>query len=139
MLWFLPLLALVSPLFLWPVELLLPFPYILEEIVKALLIYPIAHSDLKYTDKVKVTIILAVLFSLTESVMYLTNIFQAGTISTFILRLFVTTTLHVATSLIILVPSIRTKYGIILGLLGAIVIHYLFNEVITQLLKSSYL
>jgi hypothetical protein len=133
MLWILPLLALVSPLFLWPIELYLPYPYLLEEIVKAGLLYPLITSGVKFSDKIKLAIIVGVLFSITESVLYLFNIYQIGTLSTFINRLLVTSTLHVVTVLIITLPTKGSKYWIILGLLMAIGVHYLFNEFVRTL------
>ena len=139
MLWILPLLALVSPLFLWPAELYLPVPFLLEEIVKALLVYPLAISEIKFSDKVKLGVIIGVLFSITESVLYLFNIYQTGSLNTLLTRLLITTLLHVTTVLIILVPTKVSKYWIILGLLMAILVHYLFNAVITLLMNYSFI
>lgn len=139
MLWILPLLALVSPLFLWPAELYLPVPFLLEEIVKALLVYPLAISEIKFSDKVKLGVIIGVLFSITESVLYLFNIYQTGSLNTLLTRLLITTLLHVTTVLIILVPTKVSRYWIILGLLMAILVHYLFNGVITLLMNYSFI
>lgn len=122
-----PLFALILPAFVWPIELVLPYPYIIEEIAKAALIYWVAASDETTTLKVKIVVAVGVLFAFSESVMYLFNIYMVGNISTLFQRLALTTSMHVITSLVIFIPGIKHKKLIVLGAIIAGVIHYFFN------------
>jgi hypothetical protein len=122
-----PLFALFLPAFIWPIELILPYPYLVEEIAKGLLIYWIISSDETTTLKLKIVVAVGVLFSFSELVLYLFNIYLVGDISTIFVRLALTTFLHVVTSLIIFIPGIKDRRLMVLGLILAVVIHYLFN------------
>jgi RsiW-degrading membrane proteinase PrsW (M82 family) len=122
-----PLFALVAPLFIWPIEQVLPFPFIVEEIAKAIIIYFIAISDEKRSLKIKQTILVGVLFALTESVLYLFNIYAFGSLETLLLRLVVTIPLHVITSLLILFPTLKSKWLIVIGVILASLFHLFYN------------
>ena len=121
-----PLFAAIAPLLLWPIEVLLPYPHIIEELAKAVLIFftlKLATSKSRVTQAIAV----GVLFAMSESVLYLFNIFAVGNLSTFVNRLFLTIPLHAVTSLLILLPAMKDKRLIILGIPFAIAVHYLFN------------
>jgi hypothetical protein len=122
-----PLFALFLPAFIWPIELILPYPYLVEEIAKGLLIFWIISSDETTTLKLKIVVAVGVLFSFSELVLYLFNIYLVGDLSTIFVRLALTTFLHVVTSLIIFIPGIKDRRLMVLGLILAVVIHYLFN------------
>ena len=122
----LPLFASIVPFLLWPIELLLPFPYIIEEVAKSTLIFPLLKLS-NNTAKIKLTILIGVIFAVSEAVLYLFNIYLVGDIKTFALRLIITVPLHVLTSLSILAPALLNRRLIVLGLISAIVLHYIFN------------
>src|SRR3989344_9222617 len=117
-----PLFAAMTPFLLWPVELLLPFPYIIEEIAKAILISSILL--LTRSTQIRMAIIIGVLFAISESVLYLFNIYLVGDIKTLLLRLLLTIPLHVITTLVILIFAMATRKLLFLGLIIAMAIHF---------------
>jgi len=121
-----PLLALIAPFIVWPIELILPYPHIIEELAKAVLVFTLLDLPDRLT-KIKLTILIGVLFAFSESVLYLFNIQMVGIMRTYFVRLLVTIPLHVITTLIILLPALKNKKLIIVGVLFASLIHYLFN------------
>jgi len=121
-----PLLALALPFLVWPIELFFPYPHIVEEIAKGILIYLIVASADK-VNKIAAVAVVGVLFALSESVLYLFNIYLVGTSATLLQRFAVTTGLHVVTSLVIFLPTIKSKKLIVLGVVLAGIIHYYFN------------
>ncbi|OGM17961.1 hypothetical protein A2V61_00290 [Candidatus Woesebacteria bacterium RBG_19FT_COMBO_47_8] len=128
-----PLFSLFLPFLVWPVEYFFPYPFIVEEIAKGVLIYFVATSREKI-DKIKMVAAIGVLFAFSETVLYLFNIYLVGNISTLLQRLMLTTSLHVITSLIIYLPAIRNKKYIVLGVVLAGVLHYFFNFYIGKVL-----
>jgi hypothetical protein len=122
---FIPLIAAFVPFILWPIELFLPYPYIIEEIAKMLLIIPLL--GLNNSSKIKLTLIIGLIFAISEGVLYIFNIYLVGNVGTLLERFLFTIPLHTLTSLIILLPSLIDKRLILLGLVAAILIHYFFN------------
>lgn len=120
-----PLFAVITPFILWPIEILAPYPYIIEEIAMTLLLLPVLKEN--RTAQVKTAIIIGVLFSVSEAVLYLFNIFLVGDIQTFFVRILVTAPLHVLTPIIILLPTFINKRLLMVGFILAVVVHYFFN------------
>lgn len=121
-----PLFALIAPFVVWPIELILPYPHIIEELAKAVLVFTLLDLPDRL-EKIKLAILIGVLFAFSESVLYLFNIQLVGNIQTYFVRLLVTVPLHVITTLIILLPSLKNKKLIIVGVILASLVHYLFN------------
>lgn len=121
-----PLFALIAPFVVWPIELMLPYPHIIEELAKAVLVFTLLNLPNRLT-KIKLAILVGVLFAFSESVLYLFNIQLVGSIQTYFVRLLVTIPLHVITTLIILLPALKNKKLIIVGVIFASLVHYLFN------------
>lgn len=121
-----PLLALIAPFIVWPIELILPYPYVVEELVRGILVYTLLDLPDRLT-KIKLAILIGVLFAFSESVLFLFNIQMVGNIQTYFVRLLVTIPLHVITTLVILLPALKDKKLIIVGVLLASLVHYLFN------------
>ena len=123
-----PLYAIILPFVVWPIEVyLLPYPFFVEEIAKGFLIYFVASKKLNFSKKLYLVLSVGILFTLSESILYLFNIYYARDFSLFFQRLLLTGALHVATSLIILFSALKKRYLIVLGLLAAIAVHYLYN------------
>ena len=127
-----PLAAAFAPLLIWPIEVFLPYPYLIEELLKAILIYFIIDIPGK-SFQVKLAIISGFLFAFSETIMFIFNLSSKGDIFTLLTRLIVTIPLHVGTFLIILLPTFKNKWLIILGLWAAIVIHYFFNLAVASI------
>jgi uncharacterized membrane protein len=127
---FLPLVAAIGPMLLWPIEIFLPYPFIVEEVFKAILVYFILHSrNNKYQQALVISS--AILFSLSESILYLFNIVLTGNSQIFLLRLGLTTTMHLSTFLIIyLLGKVSIKL-LPLGILIGAIIHYLYNHLVS--------
>jgi len=121
-----PLFALIAPFVVWPIELILPYPHIIEEFAKAVLVFTLLDLPDRL-EKIKLAILIGVLFAFSESVLYLFNIQLVGNIQTYFVRLLVTTPLHIITTLIILLPALKNKKLIIVGVVFASLVHYLFN------------
>lgn len=123
------LFSLIGPFFLLLVEKVLPYPYLVEEVYKFFLA--------KSINSTKVAIILGFLFSLSEAVFYLLNpnysLFstsmagQAPLINYSLVRFLIVTPMHIST--ILIMQYMNKKSLSWLGLILAIVIHYLFNQV----------
>lgn len=124
-----PLFAVIAPFIVWPIEVLLPYPYIIEEIAMTLLLLPVLSEN--RGKQIKTAILIGLLFTFSEAVLYLFNIYLVGDIKTFFLRLIITAPLHVATPIIILLPTFYKKNLIIVGFILAAVVHYLFNLAVT--------
>jgi hypothetical protein len=121
--------ALVSPLFLIPLENSAPYPYFIEEIVKAMLIFNIIKfSSLK--KQLKLTLVMAFLFAFSENMFYLINFISSGTLQGFCQRCLLTTTLHLLTAIIILLPSQKKLKLIIPATIIAMIIHYFYNQLV---------
>ncbi|MBI5044652.1 MAG: PrsW family intramembrane metalloprotease [Candidatus Levybacteria bacterium] len=120
-------LALIAPFVLWPIELLLPYPFILEEIAKTLIIIPLLSS---HKNKVLLYGVgIGILFTLSETILYALNTVY-GSSHYLATRLLATGALHVTTTLIILSSGFYKKRYLLAGLMGAIIVHYLYNSFI---------
>jgi len=130
----LPLFAVIAPFLVWPIELIFPYPHIVEELAKAVLIFFVAKDDnSSKTTKVKSAIFIGLLFAFSEDVLYLFNIALVGSLETFFERLLLTTFLHVVTSLLILFPILKSHKLLPFGIALAMVLHYLFNLTIQMM------
>ena len=123
-----PLFAAITPFILWPIEIILPYPYIVEEISKAILIFFLLK--LPNREKILGTIMIGFLFSFSETVLYLFNVFSVGSLQTLLLRFIFTTPMHILTSLIILSSALINKNLIILGIIIAALVHSIFNLIV---------
>lgn len=123
------LFAFIAPLALYPIEIFFPYPHIVEELVKALLIFYLLKSKIP-PQKIFGTILIGFLFGLSENLLYLLN---SSTAQTQLLRFVLTMPLHIITSLIILTPALINKRLIFLGIILAGLIHYFFNIYVSTL------
>lgn len=115
--------ALLAPLFLMPVESILPYPYIIEETIKLLLLLPIV----KKPRFVTMAIVIGVCFALSESMFYLINLFQLGNVGLFPMRLLATGLLHSGTTFIMALCAKKGTTGLFIGFLLAVAVHYIYN------------
>ena len=118
-----PLLAAITPLLLWPVELIFPYPHLVEELMKTFLVVPLLEHRRKLTQ-IKIVIFLGIIFAFSESVLYLFNI---GDLTVFLKRLLITAPFHTFTFLLIFLPTLKNKKLLPLGTILAILVHFLYN------------
>ena len=110
--------ALIFPFFILLIENFLPYPYVVEELFKFFLA--------KKANSTKTAIVLGFLFSVSEAVFYVFNPTYVLSPLYFVLRLTLVSAMHITTILVIYY-FIKRKSVWPLGLLLAILIHYLFN------------
>ena len=120
--------ALISPLILLPIEKLFPYPHIVEELTKALIIILILKLPGK-TSPLKLTILAGFLFSLSESLFYLGDAFSSGYSFLFAKKLFLIFFLHLSTLLLFLFSLSNAKKLLIVSLPIAILLHFIFNQI----------
>ncbi len=121
------LFSLTGPFLVWPLEILLPYPYIIEELFKSIVVWFGPKGILSY-------IIGGILFAVTETVFYSYNLFSTGEIRLIFIRLLLTGLLHSATFAIIYISTIKNKKLILLGFFAAVIIHFLYNQQIINYL-----
>jgi hypothetical protein len=115
----------IAPLLLIPVEIIMPYPYIVEELVKFLIVLGLARKSKK---QLMAPVLGGFLFALTETFLYIPNIINVGQPSLILKRLLVTGSMHIITMLL-MYTGIRKK--LIIGLLAfvlSVIIHYFFNS-----------
>lgn len=117
----------ILPLVLWPVEVLFPYPHIVEEIAKGMLVYWILTTVSGKTTQIKIAILVATAFAFSESILYLFNILQVGTGWTFLNRLLLTIPFNILTILVMLFLGMWKRWFLTFGILAAILLHYGFN------------
>ena len=130
----LPLVAAILPFALFPIELFLPYPYLVEEVAKAVLVLFLVREGVKTKEGLVFSIIFGVLFALSETVLYIFNIHSVGNIGVLLLRFAVTAPLHAFTTAVIFIFTSTNKKFFLLGLLIAIVLHFLFNTLVPFLI-----
>jgi hypothetical protein len=121
-------LALVGPLLLFPIELLVPWPYLIEELFKLFAVWLILALERKdRRNYLIVAVLFAALFTLSESMFYLINILGVGKLGHFPLRLIYTIILHLGTTCLLYFGWKKQPLGVIAFIL-AVVLHYLYNS-----------
>lgn len=120
------LLSLFAPFPLLVIEKFLPYPFLIEELFKFFAIKNLPNKNNYYYP-----LILGIIFSLSESVLYLVNFFTLGNFSNIFIRLILTTLLHTFTFLL-LYTFRHKKLSSIISLLFSIIIHFCFNYIIFQ-------
>jgi len=121
----LPLFALAAPLVLLPIEKLLPYPYLIEELTKSLILQPSFDNPMKI--RLQTTVLVGLLFALSENLLYLSDAMALGSLAEWGKRVLITTPFHIATCLIITISTLKGKKFLPLGILLAVLVHYAFN------------
>ncbi len=125
--------SLAAPILLLPLEKLLPYPYLIEELTKYFLVNLIIKDKSIKSHSTWIYILSAgLLFTFTESILYFFNVMSLGRYWDFPARLILTGTLHVGTMLIIFWGIKRGKFLAATSILAAVTIHYFFNLVISS-------
>ena len=130
------LVALFLPFPLWLAEQVVPYPYIVEELAKAVLIYFVFKEEISVKHKLLLSISVGALFGLSETMLYVFNYFQSGGLESFLLRLAVTIPFHGLSGLIIALPGVKNRNLIILGGVLAIIYHFLYNSYFAPLIAK---
>jgi len=119
------LLLTIAPFLLVPIEIVFPYPFLIETLVKLIAVLGLLKSKDK---KISLPILGGFLFASTETVLYTNNIIAVGKPYVFIQRLFLTGGMHILTIMLIYLGFKKNKIWGILGLILAIGIHYFYNK-----------
>ena len=125
---------LALPLVLIPVEIYLPYPYLIEEMAKFLVIYRMIGS---YNIKHGWWMCVAgtgFAFALSESALYVNRILMSGGATLLLKRLVLTAALHSLTSMIIYSGIRFGKNLWMITLPIAIIVHYIYNYFVVLIL-----
>ncbi len=117
----------VAPLILIPIELVIPYPHIVEELAKLLIIFFVIQ--LNKNSQFKLVLISSFLFAFSESMFYLGSAYSGGYAFLFAQKLLLTTLFHTSTLLLFLFSARRAKKLLFIALPMAILWHFLFNQV----------
>jgi len=121
-----PLIAAALPFVVWPIELFLPYPAVVEELAKAATVF-LFNRQIKKFNPYAVGVAIGGVFAFSESVFYFFNIVKVGTQSTLLIRLALTIPLHIITSVIISSTVLKGIRRAGFGIICAITIHALYN------------
>lgn len=128
------LIALASPIILLPIEHIFNYPYIIEELVKFVAVILILSSQKNVRNGSWIFVILiGVLFTISESILYFVNFLLDGTFSLLFTRLILTGVLHSSTCLLMYLFGRKSWWMLIIGFVISILIHYYFNQVISSI------
>jgi len=131
-----PLLLLMSffgPFFLWPIEYLSPFPFVIEEIYK---IFVVKISK-NITDRT--VIIGGVLFSMSETILYTINGQSTGHLFFYISARFINVAVLHTITLLITKKLIKNYIALSAGFILNVTLHYLYNMYVAEFLKTQFL
>lgn len=124
---FLPLASLLSALLLLPLEKILPYPHIIEEITKTVLVFFVLVIPGK-AFQFKLTILLGFLFALSENIFYLTNPQLYQFPLQFLQRIAVVSFFHIFTMLILLLAGQKKRWLIFPTLIFTMFLHFFYNQ-----------
>ena len=119
-----------APFIVWPFELFFPYPFIVEELAKTLIVFFALKSKGSFPQFLKTFILAGVLFAFSETVLYLININLLGKISLLFVRFLSTSLLHSLTFVVIAAIGFKNKKLLWLGFFLAALIHYLYNRLV---------
>lgn len=123
----LPLMALIAPFLVWLIELILPYPYIVEELIKVVFVFYILNL-VSRQKQIQLAILIGLLFSLSETILYFFNFSQLSSpLPLLVKRFLLTSAMHSLTMIVILLPTFINKKLIFLGVVFAVLIHYFYN------------
>lgn len=113
---------------------LLPYPHIIEEVAKLGLIWFLVNIERSSYKQLWLFVALAAaFFTLSESILYLNNLFLVGQLDLFLTRIVFTGLLHLIT-MYVMYAGFKIRYAVLPALFFAIALHYLYNQVLVYML-----
>ncbi len=122
--------AFALPLPLLFLEAIAPVPFLIEEMVMAILILFIVRSSIEERWKLPAVVLAGFLFSISETMFYLINYLSIGQSYLVFIRFLFTGSMHVLTTIVIYLFARKRGYSVLIGLILAILIHFVFNTLI---------
>jgi hypothetical protein len=121
-----PLWAAFAPFLAWPVEMILPYPWLVEELIKGVLVWKVITSA-DPADAAKLAISIGVLFGGSELLLFVVNAILAGSFGPLVGRLLLTIPMHVLTAFLVYWFGRKGTFGFGIGLAIAMAVHFSFN------------
>ena len=112
--------SIFGPFLVWPIEYFFPYPYIIEELFKCVVVWFGEKRALIY-------VYAGLAFAFTETVFYVLNINKSGSLGFMALRFISGSLLHSSTFFIIYLTNKKSKKLIPVGFLVSATIHYFYN------------
>jgi len=134
MIWFGLIVATAGPFLLWPLERILPYPFLIEEIFKFFLAAIILNNSSSFKEKIWGGFFVGLIFSFSETFLYFLDIFRSSA-SLFFQRLIFTSILHILTLVLLVFLGQKNKKLLFLGVVLNMAIHWSYNFFIPQLLR----
>ena len=128
--------GLILPILLIIIVRFTGYSEIVEEIAKAIIVLTLIMNIPSLRGKMLFGILFGFLFGLSENMFYLRNIFELGDFNIFLKRFIWTLPMHIITVLILTLSSSAKKWLIFFGLILAIILHILFNNLSTDFLNN---
>jgi RsiW-degrading membrane proteinase PrsW (M82 family) len=123
--------SLFGPFLVWPIEYFLPYPYIVEELFKAAVVWFGPKKALPYA-------VAGVAFAFTETVLYTLNINLTGSFVFMLARFVSSALIHTLTFLIIFLSTKIDRRFIAVGFIVAVALHYVYNLYIPNFLTIRF-
>lgn len=109
---------------------------IIEEVAKAIMVFTLIMTLPSLRERLLFGILFGFLFGLSENMFYLRNIFELGDFNIFLKRFIWTLPMHIITVLILALSASAKKWLILFGLILAIILHILFNNLSIDFLSG---
>jgi len=131
---FIGMAALILPVILIPLIKFSNYSEVVEEIAKVLVVIFLIFKLPTFSIQVLAGVGFGFLFGLSENLLYLNQIFQLGDFSIVFHRFFWVVPMHIITMLIMIFTGSAKRWFLIFGFAGALILHLLFNGVMSTVL-----
>lgn len=129
------LLALLLPFVLLPLEkTILPYPVLVEEIFKALVIVLVILKYFQGASRYLAILLFSLVFSISENIFYLLNFTNEHSLYFYAQRFIWPLLMHLVTVFLLAFTAWRQKWFIIFGLLMSMALHYYYNNYLVYFL-----
>lgn len=125
--WWVPVSAAFLPFLVWPVEMLLPYPAVIEELAKGYLVWLVVKQGPR-TGGWQTTLSIGLLFGGSETLLYTVNAILAGSLEALVVRVLLTMPMHTVTVMVMYWLGQRGKIWFGVGLVLAMAMHWGFNQ-----------
>lgn len=119
--------AFVAPVVAMAIEQLLMEPWLVEEIVKAVVVMRASQLEGKY---VKVAFLAGLVFGISETILYIVNISMLGQLDPLGWRLIFTVPMHAVTAMTFAYFSRGRGWWMVVGMALSMAIHGIFNAIV---------
>jgi hypothetical protein len=122
----LPIVAAAGVFLLWPVEMVVPLPFMVEELFKGWLVWK-GTAGGKF-PQLQIVLLSGAMFALSELMLYVINAILVADLSALLYRLVLTVPMHVLTVIWLYWTLRRHKILFGVGLIVAMLMHWGFNQ-----------